>query len=235
MTESDYLASKAAPKGLFRRASAKSGRTKMRLVCAAACRLIPELPERFDAALTVLEDYARGLCDEEAYRVGVEHFTRIEPPTHQFWDVPPDFRWIIWQAFFSPVHENGLQLSFDRMVSNMAVCNNATSSRFRAETCDIIRDICGNPFRPWHVLPPWMGRGVIQPTGEEVRFSAHVQPLAEVIDRHRHYDRLPILADALEESGVTDAELLGHCRGEGTHHPGCWAVDLALGRAIRAR
>ena len=42
--------------------------------------------------------------------------------------------------------------------------------------------------------------------------------------------RLAVLADALERSGCTDAELLGHLRGPGPHVRGCWAVDLLLGR-----
>ena len=32
------------------------------------------------------------------------------------------------------------------------------------------------------------------------------------------------------ESGVTDAELLAHCRQEGGHVRGCWALDVALGK-----
>jgi hypothetical protein len=42
--------------------------------------------------------------------------------------------------------------------------------------------------------------------------------------------RLAILADALEESGCTDADMLGHFRGPGPHVRGCWVVDLLLGK-----
>jgi hypothetical protein len=41
--------------------------------------------------------------------------------------------------------------------------------------------------------------------------------------------RLSLLADALEDAGCTDAELLGHLRSPGPHVRGCWAVDLVLG------
>jgi len=41
-------------------------------------------------------------------------------------------------------------------------------------------------------------------------------------------DRLAVLADALEEAGCADAEILGHLRGPGVHVRGCWAVDLLL-------
>jgi hypothetical protein len=43
------------------------------------------------------------------------------------------------------------------------------------------------------------------------------------------FDRLPTLADALEEAGCTNPELLAHCRGPGPHVRGCWVVDLLLG------
>ena len=42
--------------------------------------------------------------------------------------------------------------------------------------------------------------------------------------------RLILLADALEDAGCTDAELLGHLRSPGPHVRGCWAVDLVLGK-----
>jgi hypothetical protein len=43
--------------------------------------------------------------------------------------------------------------------------------------------------------------------------------------------RLGVLADALEDAGCTDAELLGHLRGPGPHVLGCWALDLILGKS----
>ncbi len=43
--------------------------------------------------------------------------------------------------------------------------------------------------------------------------------------------RLPVLADALEDAGCADAELLGHLRGPGPHVRGCWAVDMIPGKS----
>jgi hypothetical protein len=43
--------------------------------------------------------------------------------------------------------------------------------------------------------------------------------------------RLAVLADAQEEAGCTDADLLNHCRQPGVHVRGCWAVDLLLGKS----
>jgi hypothetical protein len=45
------------------------------------------------------------------------------------------------------------------------------------------------------------------------------------------FDRLPVLADALEEAGCTNADILDHLRGPGPHARGCWAVDLLLGKS----
>jgi hypothetical protein len=48
---------------------------------------------------------------------------------------------------------------------------------------------------------------------------------------HLDHTRLAILADALEDAGCTDAQLLGHLRGPGVHERGCWAMDAILGRS----
>jgi hypothetical protein len=43
--------------------------------------------------------------------------------------------------------------------------------------------------------------------------------------------RLAVLADALEDAGCADPDLLAHLRGPGPHVRGCWAVDLLLGKS----
>lgn len=60
--------------------------------------------------------------------------------------------------------------------------------------------------------------------------SSTVEQLAEAIYHDRAFDRLPVLADALEEAGCTDAAILNHCRQPGVHVRGCWVVDLVLGK-----
>ncbi len=57
-----------------------------------------------------------------------------------------------------------------------------------------------------------------------------VPKIAESISRDRAFDRLPILADALEEAGCDNADILAHCRGPNPHAQGCWAVDLLLNK-----
>jgi hypothetical protein len=80
----------------------------------------------------------------------------------------------------------------------------------------LLRDIFGNPFRPVTADPSWL-----TPT---------VTALAAAIYADRAFDRLPILADALEEAGCDHPDVLAHCRGPGPHVRGCWVVDLLLGK-----
>jgi hypothetical protein len=59
--------------------------------------------------------------------------------------------------------------------------------------------------------------------------------VAGVVYAERRFDELPVLADALEEAGCRDADVLGHCRGPGPHARGCWVVGLILGEQRRRR
>ena len=62
-----------------------------------------------------------------------------------------------------------------------------------------------------------------------------IRKLAESIYDDRelpsgHLNNLPILADALEDAGCDNHDILSHCRGPGPHVRGCWVVDLILGK-----
>jgi hypothetical protein len=54
--------------------------------------------------------------------------------------------------------------------------------------------------------------------------------MAQAIYDEKTWDRLPILADALEDAGCSDAAILAHLRSAGPHFRGCWAVDLLMGK-----
>jgi hypothetical protein len=47
----------------------------------------------------------------------------------------------------------------------------------------------------------------------------------------RDFTDMAVLADALQEAGCTDPELLSHCRGTGGHVRGCWVIDLLLAKS----
>jgi hypothetical protein len=77
----------------------------------------------------------------------------------------------------------------------------------------------------WH---PFQAPAV-EPAWRSSNSGAAIQ-LAQGIYADRAFDRLPILADALEDGGCTNADILNHCRQPGEHVRGCWCVDLVLGR-----
>jgi hypothetical protein len=58
-----------------------------------------------------------------------------------------------------------------------------------------------------------------------------VTALAQGIYDERTFTDLPILADAMEEAGCDDADILNHCRGPGLHVLGCWVLDVILGKS----
>ena len=83
----------------------------------------------------------------------------------------------------------------------------------------IIRDIFGNPFRPVAFSPKW-------------RTSTAVS-LARTMYDSREFSAMPILADALQDAGCDNEDVLKHCRSakpKQVHVRGCWVVDLVLGK-----
>jgi hypothetical protein len=90
------------------------------------------------------------------------------------------------------------------------------ASEERLLQCALFREVVGNPFRPVAMHSAWMTPVVIE--------------LARAIYDGRDFDRMPILADALEEAGCTVKEVLEHCRNGQEHARGCWAVDKVLGK-----
>jgi hypothetical protein len=84
----------------------------------------------------------------------------------------------------------------------------------------LIRCLFSNIYSPISLEPVWLSWN-----------DAIIPKLAQAIYNDRVFDRLPILADALEEAGCNDADILNHCRQPGEHVRGCWVVDLILGKS----
>jgi hypothetical protein len=61
--------------------------------------------------------------------------------------------------------------------------------------------------------------------------TSDVLALARGIYDDRAFDRMPILADALQDAGCDSDAILSHCRDpQQVHVRGCWVVDLLLGK-----
>ena len=81
----------------------------------------------------------------------------------------------------------------------------------------LLREVFGNPFHPITFDPAWR--------------TFDVTMIAAGAYEDRAFDRLPILADALQDPGCENADILSHLRGGGPHVRGCWALDLILGKS----
>jgi hypothetical protein len=112
-----------------------------------------------------------------------------------------------------------LDLAYGMWQSNwvelQVVEENETAWRLeRKAQASLVRDVFANPFRPVILQPAW--------ANETVRELARAAYEGD-------FDRLPLLADALERAGCDNADLLSHCRESRPHVRGCWVVDLLLG------
>ena len=99
-------------------------------------------------------------------------------------------------------------------------CQDAASPNTKSEQLvqtALLREIFGNPFRPAAVDPAWL--------------TSDVLLLARGIYDEKAFERMPILADALQDAGCDNPDILNHCRDAGQVHVcGCWVIDLLTGR-----
>jgi hypothetical protein len=85
------------------------------------------------------------------------------------------------------------------------------------EQAGLVRCIFGNPFRPVKFDPHWRTDTAVS--------------LARQMYESRDFTAIPILADAIQDAGCGNADVLDHCRNPGPHVRGCWVVDLVLEKA----
>jgi hypothetical protein len=86
----------------------------------------------------------------------------------------------------------------------------------RARCADLVRDIFGSPFISCSFSP-------------DARTDTALS-LARQMHGARDFSAMPILADALQDAGCDNTDILDHCRGPVPHVRGCWVVDLVLGK-----
>ena len=195
---------------------------KLRLfACACARRVLPIAPvEAWRALLDALERFV----ESEASWAECEALTEAADavPIEDHESPESSVRRSVENVAREPAHE-GAQY--------------AASCAVQATIAVALRDGTGpihsNTYLPEHRAQADLLRCVFAPPGEfdaESWRTSAVVALAEGIHADRAFDRLPILADALQDAGCDDAEVLDHCRGPGPHVRGCWVVDRVLGR-----
>jgi hypothetical protein len=218
MDEPEWLASGAPDKMiqyLDRCYTGTVGERKLRLFACACCRRIwDRLPDaEHRRAVEVAERFADGLAGptelaeaRQAVSQAIRRSAVLGRSDTASWAV---------------LHTAGEVRSWNTWVSIAADAIGSPRARDaeRQEQAVLLRDILGNPFRPATDDRAWLNWT-----------AGAVVPVAQAIYDEQRFGDLPILADALEEAGCTDPEILAHCRGPGPHARGCWVVDGILGK-----
>jgi hypothetical protein len=234
MTEQEWLAG-TGPKAMLVFLHGKTSERKLRLFAAARCRLFrPDWDDWWPIreAVEAAERLSDGL-----YAAGL--LARFHRPWEDFiWDVrggtidptggstvlrPSHLGQLLVQAISSPdavsaawgVRYDDLQSYFDGGWKD--------GPQERRAECHLLREVFGNPFRPATLSTAWQ-------TAEVVRLAQAAYDERELPAGTLDTTRLAVLADALEEAGCDQPDLLGHLRGPGPHVRGCWAVDLLQGK-----
>ena len=105
----------------------------------------------------------------------------------------------------------------DRDLEVMEAERLALMAAFSNTQCVLLREIFGNPFQPVAFDPAWRTDTAVS--------------LARQMYESREFSAMPILADALQDAGCENSDILNHCRdANATHVRGCWVVDLLLGK-----
>jgi hypothetical protein len=206
MTEAEWLACED-PVRMFAFLKRKKSARKQRLFACACCRLVwGQMPPSWRLAVMVNERYADALATRDELVTAV----RVA-----FRDAGYNTASMQAAAFACdtahPVNESASCAAYQTGLADPEALPKQAA---------LLRDVFA-PFRGRRPFPAswqsWNGRTV--------------PSIAEAIYEERLFERLPILSDALEEAGCTDADILSHLRSPGPHVRGCWALDLILGKS----
>jgi hypothetical protein len=246
----------------FLRDSGKLSERKARLFAVACCRRIWHLltDERSRTAVEVAERFVDGgACDKacqvaarmalnargeatdrwqaaEGEAVASVAIAHEIPVTYAAWSViarPRSRRW--WEDIAGDTAEayacfsiNSVQGATTALAPTTAY-DQANDSE-RAAQAALLRDLFGPlPCRPLPPLPPpvraW-NDGCI------VKLATALYQERKLPEGTLDSLRLGVLADALEEAGLTDPDVLGHLRQQGgVHVRGCFVLDWLLEKA----
>jgi hypothetical protein len=240
MTEDDWLTC-ASTVPMLRFLGSKASERKLRLFACACCRrLWPLLPHPANRAFV---ETAESLADAAADDGEPSAAPHDAHERHIPWDElcavlyaggEADPGWLLLKALTYSFKAEPNRKVVDRAqaVSLLAALKSATySAAFQATNdpgkeaelkaqAELLRDIF-NPFRPVPALDPaWLAW-----------YGGSVPRLARLIYDERRWQDLPVLAEALEEAGCANANILSHCTQPREHVRGCWVVDLLRGKA----
>jgi hypothetical protein len=173
-------------------------RRKRHLLAAAFVRRLQTLPQYSE--LKRCDDIIEAVADDPLLRREC-YGVLIARPGH--WG----FSNVLKATSFNPPDDNEVDVAVRLLLSQY-------STDLPGHALELVREIIGNPFRPVTFFPKWR--------------TSTVLALAQQMYDSREFSAMPILADALQDSGCEDEAILTHCRGPGPHVRGCWCIDACL-------
>jgi hypothetical protein len=229
MTEAEWLACDHS-QAMLESLEGKASDRKLRLFTVACCRAVWEflVDDRSRKAIDAVERLANGeLFEEErenhsrAARAAFgDAITPLCRDAHGPRTATCAGAKAAWLALFPSALEAAARAAYQ--CANAA--RRAPRVQFLAAWAEayrkqayLLREIVGNPFRPIAFEPAWL--------------SSDVLLLAQGIYDEKVFDRMPILADALQDAGCNNPDVLDHCREPGEHVRGCWVIDGILGKS----
>jgi hypothetical protein len=235
MTESEWL-SATHPRSMLEFLRGKASDRKLRLFACACCRRTWNLLRdvRSQQAIEIAERYADGLAGEEELRAALG----LALAAHQaIWndssrtagltreglnnaELESEAALAVWRTCKpSQAYVGSVTIAYAPLLPAAYAVGNSGAGGIaseRAVQASLLRDIFGSLlFRSVSLPADWLAWQ-----------DRTLRRMAQAIYDERAFDRLPVLADALEEAGCNDPDILGHCRQPGPHFRGCWVVDL---------
>lgn len=204
---------------MLKASSARLQRRKLRLFAVACCRRILPLlsDERSKKAIEIAERFAEGNATDEELRAAGE----AANAAHQaaFETRGKSGACLEWAAAYvtHPVAFKAAQ-GVSWMSASSREPGGFTGAEYPIQA-DLVREIFRNHFRPKTIDGDWL--------------SPQVLKLTHAIYRDRAFDRMPLLADALERADRQDPDIVAHCRQADGHVLGCWVLDLLMLKELR--
>ena len=214
MTEQEWLGcDKPHPMLTFLRGRVSN--RKLRLYACASCRRVwPLLQDgRSRKAVELAEQYADGLTSYPNLKDAQEKARQVWHALARVhrgaaWGTPGMWAMRAAEQAAAAAGREAWRAAWD------------VADEYQGGHPDTLRDIVGPlPFREVSLHPSLL-----------TWVDGMIRKLAQAIYDQRAFDRMPILADTLEEAGCSDKEILGHCRSPNDHVRGCWLLDLLLNK-----
>jgi transposase-like protein len=222
MTEAEWLAC-TNPQKMLEILPGKVSDRKLQLFACACCRRLWHLlsEERHRQAVEVVERYADGMVSEKEV-MRARGATSMPPDDDNFAAATVYTLTAAATPYTNPYMARVADYACHACSWDGNATNGQREDNEKKAQVHLLRCIVGNLPRPVAVEPAWQTSLVVALA--HANYDNRLLP-AGTLDPAR----LAVLADALEEAGCYNADILNHCRQSGEHVRGCWVVDSILG------